>query len=155
MDPQLLISLLNQDLAREYRAALLYKSHAACLNGSFFAVIDVLYEHAEDELKHARLLSEHINFLGGIPTAEGDAPDIAFGNLATLTIDLAGEQDAITRYRERIAQVRQSGDYGTEVILLSILQDEESHYNDIAAILDMPMSGATAGPQPQPTGTPQ
>lgn len=135
MNPEQFLALLNEDLAREYRAALMYRAHAAMLSGLFFAFVDVLYEHADDEMKHARLLAEHINYLGGIPTSIEAQPAVSYENEAMLSDDFTGEKDAINRYRQRIAQAREVLDFGTEAILLSILQDEESHYNDLQSIL--------------------
>jgi bacterioferritin len=49
--------------------------------------------------------------------------------------DLAGENEAISRYKERIAQAQEMGLFGTVSILLGILEDEESHANDLETIL--------------------
>ena len=135
MDLNQIIDLLNADLAREYRAALMYRAHAAMLSGPYFAFVEVLYEHADDEMGHAKRLSEHINYLGGIPTAIESAPDIAFGNIATLKLDFAGEKDAEARYTERIGQCLAAAMFGTAKILMDILQDEQEHANDLQSIL--------------------
>ena len=131
-----LIDLLNQDLMREYKATIMYRQHAAVLSGVYFAFVDTLYEHANDEISHAKLLAEHINLLGGYPVATAAQSDIAFENIPMLELDYLGEQEAIDRYKERIGQCLEMSDYGTQAILLEILQDEESHKNDIASILE-------------------
>lgn len=137
MTPEQLIALLNQDLALEYRAALLYQQHAAIVTGDVFDFSPHLYEHADDEMEHAKKLAEHINYLGGIPVAVSANPAQAFENYAMLQIDLDGENEAITRYKERIRQCMETGFYGTVAILLEILQDEEAHANDLQARLSV------------------
>lgn len=132
---QELIDLLNDDLAREYAAAIQYRQHAAVIDGLHFAFVGVLYEHADDEMSHAKILSEHINYLGGIPTTDPTARHVDSDAVAMLNFDLDGENDAITRYTERIAQCNEAGEYGTVAILLDILKDEQEHANDLETIL--------------------
>lgn len=131
-----LIKDLNEDLRREYAAAIQYIQHAAVLDGLHFAFVKELYAHAADEIEHAKKISEHINFLGGIPVASSFESFTAGDNDTMIAQDLDGEYDAIKRYKERIEQVRSDGDYGTEAVLLDILKDEEHHANDLQSILE-------------------
>jgi bacterioferritin len=130
-----LIDLLNEDLIREYGAAIQYKQHAAVINGIYFAFAGMLYEHADEEISHAKALSEHINYLGGVPSVDLNKRNISNDAVAMLNLDLDGENEAIARYKERIAQCNEAGEYGTVAILLDILKDEEEHANEIETIL--------------------
>ena len=126
-----LLKLLNEDLALEYAAAIQYYQHAAVIDGLHAAFAGELIVHAKDEIGHAEALSNHIDFLGGIPGVKVGEIFTASQGPAMLTQDLIGETEAITRYKERIAQVRAAGDFGTEAILLDILADEEHHAHDV------------------------
>ena len=130
-----LIQLLNEDLALEYANAIQYMQHAAMLTGPYFAFRDELEDHAEDELKHARKLNEHVTYLGGVPSVKVSEILTASENEAMLKQDLTGEETAIERYTERIGQTREEKDAGTEAVLLSILKDEVGHKTDLEAIL--------------------
>ena len=127
--------LLNEDLTLEYAAYVQYKQHAAVINGLYFAYTDVLLEHAADESKHAEMLSNHLNYLGIVPTANIAERKVSPANAEMFQQDLDGENVAIARYTERIAQAHMMQDFGTEAILLEILKDEHEHANDIETIL--------------------
>ena len=130
-----LIQLLNDDLTREYAAAIQYIQHAACLTGQEVSFVEMLLEHADDEIKHAKWLSDHINFLGGRPTTNVNEIMTAGDSHAMLIQDKIGEQVAIDDYKMRLRQAQEVGDYGTYVILLNILRDEEEHMKEIGAIV--------------------
>jgi bacterioferritin len=129
--------LLNEYLTLEYAAYVQYKQHAAVIDGLYFAFADILLEHAADESKHAEALSNHLNYLGIVPTANVSERKVSPMSAEMLNQDLSGENVAITRYTERIAQSRMLQDFGTEAILLDILKDEQEHANDIETILQV------------------
>jgi bacterioferritin len=63
-----LIELLNKDLALEYAAAIQYIQHAAVMTGAQFGdIIKELKVHANEEIGHAIILADQIDFLGGVP----------------------------------------------------------------------------------------
>lgn len=130
-----LVPPLNEDLALEYAAAIQYMQHAASLDGLYFALAKELQDHAGDELKHAKMLNEHITYLGGIPSVTVGQIFTASENEDMLKQDLAGEEMAIIRYHERIDQAREQKDIATEAVLLEILKDEIGHATDLEAIL--------------------
>ena len=49
--------------------------------------------------------------------------------------DLAGEQDAVKRYKERVKQAEEIGEYGLKRALEDILIMEEEHARDLSAAL--------------------
>ena len=49
--------------------------------------------------------------------------------------DLAGEELAITRYKKRVEQARELGEYGIARVLEQILMDEEEHRRDLLSSL--------------------
>lgn len=128
---------LQGDLSREYAAAIQYKQHASVLEGNDFAFAKELIDHASDELRHADALNDLIVFNRGIP-------GVIISTIFTATLapamfrqDLEGENDAIARYKERIEQALDAGNFGAVAVLLDILKDEEHHANDLESILGL------------------
>ena len=131
-----LLDELNKDLEWEYAAAIQYVQHAATINGAEFDSIQKeLLIHAQEEMAHAVMLSEQIDFLGGIPTVDVEKRAISKDSVEMLKQDLWGEENAITRYKERIGQAEQLKEYGLRRVLEDILIQEEEHKRDIANAL--------------------
>ena len=131
-----LLSELNKDLEWEYAAAVQYVQHAAAINGAQFDSIQKeLLIHAQEEMQHAVMLAEQIDFLGGVPTVDVEKREVSADNLEMLKQDLWGEDNAITRYRKRIGQAEALKEYGLRRVLEDILIQEEEHKRDIANAL--------------------
>ncbi len=127
---------LNKDLEWEYAAAVQYVQHAAAINGAQFDSIQKeLLIHAQEEMQHAVMLSEQIDFLGGVPTVKVEKREISPNSLEMLKQDLWGEDNAITRYKKRIGQAEALKEYGLRRVLEDILIQEEEHKRDIANAL--------------------
>src|SRR6201988_161910 len=64
-----LIKNLNEDLAREYQAIIAYVVYSQVLKGAaYMNIAGELEKHAQEELKHALIISKQIDYLGGMPT---------------------------------------------------------------------------------------
>lgn len=133
---QKLLSELNKDLEWEYAAAIQYVQHAATINGAQFDSIQKeLLIHAQEEMQHAVMLSEQIDYLGGTPTVDVEKRELSSNSLEMLKQDLKGEENAIARYKERIGQAESLKEYGLRRVLEDILIQEEEHKRDIANAL--------------------
>lgn len=131
-----LLAELNKDLEWEYAAAIQYVQHAATINGAQFDSIQKeLLIHAQEEMQHAVMLSEQIDYLGGVPTVDVEKRGISKDSLEMLKQDLEGEMNAIARYKERIGQAESLKEYGLRRVLEDILIQEEEHKRDIANAL--------------------
>ena len=131
-----LLAELNKDLEWEYSAAIQYVQHASTISGAEFDSIQKeLLIHATEEMQHAVMLSEQIDFLGGIPTVDVEKREISKDSVEMLKQDLKGEENAIKRYKERIAQAEELREYGLRRVLEDILIQEEEHKRDIANAL--------------------
>jgi bacterioferritin len=131
-----LIEELNKDLEWEYAAAVQYVQHAAAISGpQYDSIQKELIIHSQEEMQHAVMLSEQIDFLGGVPTIDVEKRAISSTPREMLKQDLWGEDHAITRYKERIAQAEALQEYGLRRILEDILIQEEEHKRDIANAL--------------------
>ncbi len=127
-----LIAELNKDLEWEYAAAVQYVQHAAALTGAQYdAIKKELVIHSQEEMQHAVMLAEQIDFLGGVPTIDVERRDIAVDAREMLQQDLAGEDNAIARYKERIAQCEALQEYGLRRVIEDILIQEEEHKRDL------------------------
>jgi bacterioferritin len=131
-----LIEELNKDLEWEYAAAVQYVQHAACITGAEFESISKeLIIHAQEELQHAVMVAEQIDFLGGVPTIDVEKREISANSLEMHQQDLTGEENAIRRYKDRIAQAEQLQEYGLRRVLEDILIQEEEHKRDLQTVL--------------------
>jgi len=132
----ILITELNGDLAREYAAAIQYIQHAAVMTGpEYMSIMKEMLVHADEEMSHAKTLSDRINYLGGIPTTEVTEIKISNDAREMITQDKTGEEEAIGRYKQRIKQAAQLGDLTTKKMLMEILSDEEEHRSDLMLAL--------------------
>jgi bacterioferritin len=127
-----LIAELNKDLEWEYAAAVQYVQHAAALTGAQYDTIKKeLVIHSQEEMQHAVMLAEQIDFLGGVPTIDVERRDVAADAREMLKQDLWGEDNAISRYKERIAQAEALQEYGLRRVIEDILIQEEEHKRDL------------------------
>ncbi len=131
-----LLAELNKDLEWEYAAAIQYVQHVAAMNGAQFdSIKKELLIHSQQEMQHAVMISDQIDFLGGVPTVDVEKREISPDSIQMLKQDLKGEENAIKRYKERIAQAEALQEYGLRRILEDILIQEEEHKRDIADAL--------------------
>jgi len=96
---------LNKDLEWEYAAAIQYVQHAPLVTGpEYESSTKELIVHSREEMQHAVTLAEPIAFLGGIPTVDVERREVSAESKTMLEQDLCGEDNAIARYKERIAE---------------------------------------------------
>lgn len=131
-----LLSKLNKDLEWEYAAAIQYVQHSSVISGSKYTDIQKeLVVHANEEMQHAIMLSEQIDYLGGVPTVNIESIETSSSAVEMLKQDLRGERNAIGSYKERIAEAESLREYGLRRILEDILIQEEEHERDISSAL--------------------
>jgi bacterioferritin len=130
------INELNKDLEWEYAAAVQYVQHAAAITGpEYDSIAKELIVHSNEEMTHALKISELISDLGGTPTIEVEKREVSEDSKEMLKQDLKGEELAVSRYKERIKQAEELGEYGVRRVLEDILMDEEEHRRDLLASL--------------------
>src|SRR4030042_891115 len=96
--PEKLVELLNKDLELEYSAAIQYINHSAVMTGAAYGdVIKELKIHANEEIGHAMILADQIDYLGGSPSVGVGPIHTSEENDQMLEQHLAGEEDAIKR----------------------------------------------------------
>jgi bacterioferritin len=131
-----LVDLLNKDLELEYSAAIQYINHAAVMSGAAYGdIIKEIKIHANEEIAHAVILADQIDYLGGSPSVKVGKIFTAKGNDEMLKQDLAGEEDAIKRYKIRVEQAEQLKEFALAQQLRTILAMEQEHAMDIKQAL--------------------
>jgi bacterioferritin len=136
MDKRELIDCLNDDLGTEFRSIVQYVQHIATVSGpEYQSTIDELRTHLSQELHHAVILAEQIDFLGGIPVVSVPEVPSADGSLAALELDLELEEHQLERYRERVSQATELGLADVAEVLRPLLQQTQDHVRDLRAAL--------------------
>ncbi len=131
-----LLELLNMDLELEYSAAIQYIKHAAVMTGAAYGdIIKELKIHANEEVAHAMILAEQIDYLGGSPSVRVGKIQTAIDNDQMLQQDLDGENDAIKRYKARVEQSEELKEFALAQQLRNILATEQEHAMDLMQAL--------------------
>jgi bacterioferritin len=131
-----LTELLNHDLELEYSAAIQYINHSAVMTGAAYGdIIKELKIHANEEIQHAMILADQIDFLGGEPTVKVGDIKTSRENQKMLRQDLEGEEDAIRRYKIRIEQAEELKEFALAQQLRNILATEQEHAMDLKQAL--------------------
>src|SRR6266516_4985714 len=91
-----LAELLNEDLSREYQAIIAYVVYSQVLKGAqYMNIADELEAHAGEELQHALMISNQIDYLGGMPTATPKPVKLSEKPEDMLRFDLDNENQTI------------------------------------------------------------
>ena len=131
-----LIELLNEDLSREYQAVIAYVVYSQVLKGAeYMNIAKELEKHASEELAHALIISKHVDYLGGMPTATSKPVKLSDKAEEMLRADLQNESDTIRAYRERVKQCEALGEYAIAEDIREILRQEQEHLVDLATAL--------------------
>jgi bacterioferritin len=143
-----LAGLLNEDLAREYQAIIAYVVYSQVLKGAeFMNIADQLELHAQQELKHALIISRQIDYLGKMPTVTPKPVKTSENAREMLRFDLDNENETIRNYRERVRQCEALGEYAMAEQIRQILVEEQDHQIDLATALGEDVPDLTARPK--------
>ncbi len=147
-----LIAHLNEDLSGEYQAIISYVVYSQVLKGAeYMNIAAELEKHAAEELSHALIISNQIDYLGGMPAIQPKPVRTSEKAREMLQFDLENEMATIQRYRERVLQCDSLGEYAMAEHIREILKDEQDHLISLATALgeDVPVvkqaSAAHAG----------
>ncbi|MCC7447962.1 MAG: ferritin-like domain-containing protein [Anaerolineae bacterium] len=136
MDKQALVTLLNQDLAGEFQAIVMYTVYSAQVTGPYrLELAQFMKAEIADELLHAQFLADKVVSLGGVPTTQPRPVPPATTPKEMLQNIEKAEAEAIAGYAARSEQARQVGEIGLAVQLETMVQDETSHYEETRKLL--------------------
>jgi bacterioferritin len=131
-----LVDLLNEDLAREFQAIIAYVNYSQVLKGAAYMNIAAeLEKHAAEELSHALILANQIDYFGGMPITVPKPVKTSEKAEDMLRFDLANENETIRQYRRRIKQCDELGEVATAEHIREILLDEQDHQIALATAL--------------------
>lgn len=136
IDKQTLLEGLNEDLAHEYQAIVMYNTYAAAVSGVHRQELSNFFlNEVADEVEHARFLAHKITALGGTPITS--AADVDYTESAREMMEnvAAAENETIERYARRMKQAEAFGDYGLEAKLGDLIADETEHKEEAEKIL--------------------
>lgn len=131
-----LLEGLNEDLAGELQAVIMYLHYSATLTGPYRKELRALFQaEITDELGHAQFLSDKMAALGGQPTTTPRPVPDAHTPRAMLLNVLEAEKQAIADYKQRVEQAEMFGDVGLKVSLENQISDETRHKEEVERIL--------------------
>ena len=135
-DVKELIEGLNEDLAAEYQAVILYRTYASQVQGQWRMELRNFFEaEIPDELGHAQILADKIVALGGTPVTTPARVKPAKDAKEMLRNALEDEIETIQRYVLRRKQAEALGHYGLAVEFDDLIRDESTHRDEIQLIL--------------------
>ena len=131
-----LIQGLNEDLSREYQAIIAYTVYSQVLKGAqYMNIAAELEKHAHEELAHALIISNQIDYLGGMPAVTPKPVKTSEKAEDMLRFDLDNENETIRNYRERVKQCEALSEYALAEQIRGILVQEQDHQNALATAL--------------------
>lgn len=142
-----LVNLLNEDLEREYQAIIAYVVYSQVLKGAeYMNIADELAVHAAEELKHALVISNQIDYLGGMPATKPKLVKTSEKATDMLRFDLENETETIRQYRDRVRQADALGEFALAEHIRDILMDEQDHQIALATALGVDVPNNSDGP---------
>ncbi|MBA2661227.1 MAG: ferritin-like domain-containing protein [Bradymonadaceae bacterium] len=136
VDKASLIEGLNEDLAHEYQAVIMYNTYASLVAGIHRAELKQLFQgEVLDELRHAQYLADKITALGGTPTTRPASVKVESDARKMLENVVEAESETILRYVKRMKQAEAFGDYGLAGVLQEMIADETKHKEEAAKTL--------------------
>jgi bacterioferritin len=139
-----LVDLLNEDLSREYQAIIAYVVYSQVLKGAqYMNIAAELEKHAGEELQHALIVANQIDYLGGMPAVAPKPVKTSDDAEAMLRFDLDNENQTIRNYRQRIRQCEALGEYAIAEHLRGILIQEQDHQIALATALGVDVPDVT------------
>jgi bacterioferritin len=131
-----LIDLLNEDLQREFQAVIAYVNYSQVLKGAAYMNIAAeLAVHAREELDHALILSDQIDYLGGKPAVTAKPVKTSDKATEMLKFDLDNEVETIRNYRRRVKQADELNEFALSEQIREILMQEQDHLTSLATAL--------------------
>jgi len=131
-----LVRGLNEDLAHEYQAVIMYTTYASLATGIHRPLLKSFFEtEIPEELAHAQFLAEKVTALGGQPTTTPADVAVVDSTRGMLEQVLHAEEETIVRYVTRRKQAEAFGDYGLAIDLDNIISDETKHKEEAEKLL--------------------
>lgn len=123
-----LLELMNRAIAREMQVSIQYMwQHIQWVGVKGFTVRDELKLIAINEMTHAEMIADRLNYLGGIPVTKPDEINVGETLKEMIQNNSKAEEGAIILYKKIINKCRDEDDVVTRKLFEQILEDEENH----------------------------
>ena len=123
-----LLELMNRAIAREMQVSIQYMwQHIQWVGVKGFTVRDELKLIAINEMTHAEMIADRLNYLGGVPTTKPDEINVGETLKEMIQNNSKAEEGAIILYKKIINKCRDEDDVVTRKLFEQILEDEENH----------------------------
>lgn len=133
---QKLIDGLNEDLAGELQAVIMYIQYAASVKGPYRQQLAQFFSgEIADELMHAQFLANKVAALGGLPAVQAKPVPQTNDVRQMLQNVYDAETATIETYKQRIQQAEEFGDVGLVNQLENQIADETNHKEETAKFL--------------------
>jgi bacterioferritin len=131
-----LMEKLNDGIAREIQVSIQYMWQHVTVPGMHAESVGGIFKKfAITEMKHAEMIAERLDYLGGTPTTKPTTIVIGKNAKEMLQVDVKAEEDAIILYKDIIKMAEKEGDIVTRKLFESILIDEEEHHSVFTNLL--------------------
>ena len=131
-----LVEGLNEDLAGELQAVIMYMQYAASVKGPYRQQLAQFFSgETADELAHAQFLANKVAALGGMPAVQPKPVPQTDDPRQMLQNVYDAEATTIEAYKERARQAEEFGDVGLAAQLEAQIFDETSHMEEAGKIL--------------------
>lgn len=131
-----LIDGLQEDLSREYQAIIAYTVYGNVLAGAqWMDIARELKKHASEELQHAMIIADQLDYLGEMPNASPKPVKLSKKAEDMLRFDLDNETETIKAYRQRVRQAEVLGHFALAEQIRRIITQEQEHQHDLATAL--------------------
>ena len=131
-------AMLNDAIAGELQVSIQYMwQHVVWKKPEGYTANDEIKRIAIGEMKHAEMIAERLNYLGGIPTTE--PYEIVLGGEdihEQLKQDQEAEERTIKLYNDIIELAVNEHDVTTRHLFERILEEEEEHHDFFTSFLD-------------------
>jgi bacterioferritin len=133
---QQLIDGLNEDLAGEFQAVIMYRLFASMVQGPYRQELRSFFANEiPEELRHAQVLADKIAALGGTPAATPAPVTVVAEPKGMLQAALKAEIETIDRYVNRRKQAEANGEHGLAAEFDTIIADETNHRDELQQML--------------------
>ncbi|HEY1686114.1 MAG TPA: ferritin-like domain-containing protein [Tepidisphaeraceae bacterium] len=131
-----LVKGLQEDLSREYQAIIAYTVYSNVLTGAqWMNIAKELKKHAHEELEHALIIADQIDYLGEMPNAKPKEVKLSDKAEDMIRFDLNNETETIKAYRQRVKQAEAIGHFALAEQIRKIIAQEQEHQHDLATAL--------------------
>ena len=131
-----LVDGLQDDLSREYQAVIAYTVYSNVLTGAqWMDIARELKKHASEELQHAMIIADQLDYLGEMPNASPKQVKLSKKAEDMLRFDLDNETETIKAYRQRVRQAEALGHFALAEQIRKIIAQEQEHQHDLATAL--------------------